>query len=458
MPVSRFPVELLARIFVYCLPQEPYLAPNVSEPPLLLMRICRQWRNVALHTTELWDSLDAVEDDGWGVELPPMREECMEGYATWLSRSGNRPLSIAIPFDSQGQCREEWLRIILSHGTRLRRVRVVDEEGFDLNALLDGAHGLHFLAVEARHDGNRNLAVTHAQPYLHALILDGLHARPATLPSHTWVNLTHLAVKLPLEESYELDEFLALVMRCPNVQKLIFGLLKPAPVDTDPPPPLHIHPNLRSLAVILDEALEDEAHPSCVLKLPGLCSLRVQTDFRFDLEMELTEDSTPVGLDAFQHSCNVNLESDLAFRLFDAGWEGLSNLKVNFTGGLDVFSTVLELCPNLKVLTVIGVRCAPFSQHVAHSALHELYVKLDGPLGNVFQAVTLPGLRHMCIIAADCGRHDDVCEFVCRSGCPLESLVVWTGRSSTAWTSEERSSLTMLAPTLTEVNLRPFVL
>ncbi|KAF8426142.1 hypothetical protein L210DRAFT_3335584, partial [Boletus edulis BED1] len=53
-PMQRLPVELHGRIFVECLPDGPYVEPASKEAPLLLVQVCRRWREVALQTPQLW--------------------------------------------------------------------------------------------------------------------------------------------------------------------------------------------------------------------------------------------------------------------------------------------------------------------------------------------------------------------------------------------------------------------
>ncbi|KAJ6617909.1 hypothetical protein B0H10DRAFT_1796407, partial [Mycena sp. CBHHK59/15] len=53
-PVLLLPFDIISQIFVYCLPQEADALPWRSEAPLLVASICRQWRDVALATHELW--------------------------------------------------------------------------------------------------------------------------------------------------------------------------------------------------------------------------------------------------------------------------------------------------------------------------------------------------------------------------------------------------------------------
>ncbi|KAG2350968.1 hypothetical protein BDR05DRAFT_840418, partial [Suillus weaverae] len=50
----RLPTEVLSCIFMYCLLEDKYLSPVSNLAPVLLTRICRQWRDVAVGTPCLW--------------------------------------------------------------------------------------------------------------------------------------------------------------------------------------------------------------------------------------------------------------------------------------------------------------------------------------------------------------------------------------------------------------------
>ncbi|KAG1837743.1 hypothetical protein C8R48DRAFT_577243, partial [Suillus tomentosus] len=53
----RFPTEILSQIFNHCLPDYIYLLSPSSLPvqaPILLTRVCRRWREVAVGTPRLW--------------------------------------------------------------------------------------------------------------------------------------------------------------------------------------------------------------------------------------------------------------------------------------------------------------------------------------------------------------------------------------------------------------------
>ncbi|KAJ7171976.1 hypothetical protein C8R46DRAFT_1084394 [Mycena filopes] len=52
------PPEIIAEIFSHCLPSESeYTVPDLDTAPLILCRLCRQYRDIALSTPVLWSSL-----------------------------------------------------------------------------------------------------------------------------------------------------------------------------------------------------------------------------------------------------------------------------------------------------------------------------------------------------------------------------------------------------------------
>ncbi|KAJ8585943.1 hypothetical protein M405DRAFT_719405, partial [Rhizopogon salebrosus TDB-379] len=53
-PMRFLPTDILQRIFKACLPDHRYVTPDIQSSPLLLLQICRRWRDVAETTSELW--------------------------------------------------------------------------------------------------------------------------------------------------------------------------------------------------------------------------------------------------------------------------------------------------------------------------------------------------------------------------------------------------------------------
>ncbi|KAJ7165828.1 hypothetical protein C8R46DRAFT_1192370 [Mycena filopes] len=88
-PVLDLPPEITAEIFLCCLPPlqstYPYiLYPSVARAPLLLLRVCRAWREIALETPQLWTSIQM----SWSFAEAPMELE------KWILRTGSSPLSL----------------------------------------------------------------------------------------------------------------------------------------------------------------------------------------------------------------------------------------------------------------------------------------------------------------------------------------------------------------------------
>ncbi|KAJ6476461.1 hypothetical protein C8R47DRAFT_1290277 [Mycena vitilis] len=89
-PVLNLPTELILCIFVACLPDHGRVRPSAGAAPLLLAQICRQWREIALASCELWSSVD--------LAIP---KDCDRGgytqlLETWLGRAKDRPLSFTL--------------------------------------------------------------------------------------------------------------------------------------------------------------------------------------------------------------------------------------------------------------------------------------------------------------------------------------------------------------------------
>jgi len=63
-PLWHLPTEVLPYFFVCCLPESKYLSPSLTQAPVLLTRICRRWRAVAMGTPNLCCRLDVPCDLG----------------------------------------------------------------------------------------------------------------------------------------------------------------------------------------------------------------------------------------------------------------------------------------------------------------------------------------------------------------------------------------------------------
>lgn len=87
--IWRLPAEVLCHIFDYCLPDTKHLSPTPDMAPILLTRVCRRWREVAVDMPSLWCRLSIK------VFLKDWQHNAF-CYDTWLKRSRGRPLSLAL--------------------------------------------------------------------------------------------------------------------------------------------------------------------------------------------------------------------------------------------------------------------------------------------------------------------------------------------------------------------------
>lgn len=88
-PIRRLPPELLAEVFILCLPSPGTPSFNAHNAPGLLTQICASWRQVALSEQRLWSSITvSLSSQSSGVAC-----------RTWLSRSMSSPLSIYVDAD-----------------------------------------------------------------------------------------------------------------------------------------------------------------------------------------------------------------------------------------------------------------------------------------------------------------------------------------------------------------------
>lgn len=121
MKSVELPFEILSKIFLLCIPTDYWDVPpplHPSECPLVLTRICRFWRDVALTTPRLWSYLDLPAFDNQMI-VPRLH--------SWLCLSSIHRMTIHASIDkaNMSQDREvEYVRELCSHAERWRVVRL----------------------------------------------------------------------------------------------------------------------------------------------------------------------------------------------------------------------------------------------------------------------------------------------------------------------------------------------
>ncbi|KAJ7462085.1 hypothetical protein FB451DRAFT_1267731 [Mycena latifolia] len=107
--VLSLPFEITARIFVHCLPlpdefEDPWSSEVPMEKelqenaPLVLLGVCRAWRDIALGTPTLWSTLNIRFN--WFPNSVASELGLIEGFIDrWLGRAGTCPLSLFLTLE-----------------------------------------------------------------------------------------------------------------------------------------------------------------------------------------------------------------------------------------------------------------------------------------------------------------------------------------------------------------------
>ncbi|KAJ7772355.1 hypothetical protein B0H16DRAFT_168561 [Mycena metata] len=192
-PVLTLPPEVTAEIFKWCLDTGLRLLPSVA--PLLLTRICRQWRALALSTPALWDRMNEIEFD-----VHPRTETFIE---TWFNRAGTRPLSLGIVCPDSVHL-DSLQSVILRHASRLQSLDVMADsdslwnltavQSFPILSKLE----LYSLGEFDEREGYIQLFEIDGAPVLRQLSLEQVLPSMVTMP---WAQLTKMTlVLIPLSE------------------------------------------------------------------------------------------------------------------------------------------------------------------------------------------------------------------------------------------------------------------
>ncbi|KAM6495444.1 hypothetical protein JOM56_008150 [Amanita muscaria] len=91
-PLLRLPREIIAEIFVLCVPDIEEVFKSIRPKhaaPLLLCNVSSSWRSLALSIPRLWNELSIrIQNPGLNIDLSIAMVEC------WIARSGELPLSL----------------------------------------------------------------------------------------------------------------------------------------------------------------------------------------------------------------------------------------------------------------------------------------------------------------------------------------------------------------------------
>ncbi|KAJ7810277.1 hypothetical protein B0H14DRAFT_1489317 [Mycena olivaceomarginata] len=95
-PALTLPVEITSEIFLRCVSTAGPANP-LNNPPILLTKICRDWRLIVLSMPKLWNDICLPEFRGRRGPRPGYIDSWwVSQLGTWLFRAQDEPLTMAI--------------------------------------------------------------------------------------------------------------------------------------------------------------------------------------------------------------------------------------------------------------------------------------------------------------------------------------------------------------------------
>jgi hypothetical protein len=120
--VAGVPAELLREIFLYCAPTHGRFSPSRRHAPMVLMHVCRRWRQVATGFQPLWSSLC--------IDLESLHK-WRELVMAWFERSGVQTLSLTIK-PPPGAREAGYIKNFLIDGATVGLLAILDSARSDI--------------------------------------------------------------------------------------------------------------------------------------------------------------------------------------------------------------------------------------------------------------------------------------------------------------------------------------
>ncbi|EEB94535.1 hypothetical protein MPER_06635 [Moniliophthora perniciosa FA553] len=98
-PVRGISEDVLAEIFLRCLPTDRIPSRSVADAPIVLTMVCRKWREVAVRTPRLWAALHIyfpTVHRHLEAKSKPIFKRRRESVEKWLNRSGDLSITLSL--------------------------------------------------------------------------------------------------------------------------------------------------------------------------------------------------------------------------------------------------------------------------------------------------------------------------------------------------------------------------
>lgn len=279
--IHVLPPETLSEIFLFCLPSDDFIRISNKHAPLVLTLVCSYWRRIAIASPQLWSSL-LVHDK--------LRTDTFPLINTWLARSADRPLKLALMLYDGGEHRRSIAQGLLNrlvvHATRWQEIHLqlprktyailfkrlkkkYQTKRRPLQLPFLETVTIHTSNDEGRGVGEMLCSVLQAAPRLRSLFWADFGCMSCTidvLPQSAGL------MELLLDMNLTVNQALRILSHCPQLRECTFGALRLC--DAAPPPesPLLL-PQLSSLTL---HTCQDLSVLFDYVTLPALRSLSIQ--------------------------------------------------------------------------------------------------------------------------------------------------------------------------------------
>ncbi|KAJ6452464.1 hypothetical protein C8R45DRAFT_1223510 [Mycena sanguinolenta] len=180
-PVLTLPNELTSEIFLHFLPIYPESPPLIGpHSPTSLAQVCRQWREIALKTPELWRAI--------GLRGNVPYKHWREISAIWTARPGTCPLSIDIRLAFSNRSLPEMCTEVVAHRARWEHLTL--SAPLSAFPVFNGPASLQTLDLNISNLDGDDFEF-HGLPFLRHVVATGLVVSKVTLP---WGQLTSLTL------------------------------------------------------------------------------------------------------------------------------------------------------------------------------------------------------------------------------------------------------------------------
>ncbi|KAJ7607563.1 hypothetical protein FB45DRAFT_947919 [Roridomyces roridus] len=333
-PVLTLPVEITIEIFTRCIPEDRSSEPRgqarspMDEPPILLTRVCRIWRDIALATPSLWSRIH--------LEVPATRSGYLDPWwvnllDTWLTRAQNRPLSVLVSNLNHHDPDGCLAAVLASHSRRWQEatLELPFHQFHDLDSIgyLGSLQTLSLQAYNTPRDVPQQITAFHESPLLSRVSLGS--------------GIRYFHLSLPWGQLSSLEFALAKVRECVEC--------------------LHHTPRLASAVFQIEEDVLDAA-TAFLSAVPPLMQLRSISISGFGATNLLSYINAP-ALDAFDFSSSLTAQELSAIRIFfeRSGCE-LRRLKLHYISDLLTMNvvTLLTALPFLESLDLGATEARTF--------------------------------------------------------------------------------------------------